>query len=298
MDVPFETPPAPLPPPTRTAPPVPPIALVFAAVLSVQLGSAIAKHLFASIGPGGSAFLRLAFGALLLLALLRPRLRGYDPAAYRAAILFGLAVAAMNFSFYSALARIPLGVAVTLEFVGPLGVAVAGSRRALDLLWIGLAAAGIILLTPWGGLRLDPAGVLFALLAGSFWAAYILLSARVGRAFPGAAGLAIALLTGALALAPVATLVAGRRLLTPLPLLLGAGVGVLSSLIPYSAEMEALRHLPTRVFGVLMSTEPAVGTLVGFVLLGQSVNARALLAVALVSIASAGASETSRRQQA
>ena len=274
---------------------LPPTALVMGAVASVQLGSALAKHLFYALGPGGAAFLRLAFGALVLLAAVRPRPGGQNRAGYRVAILFGLTVAAMNFSFYSALDRIPLGIAVTLEFVGPLGVAVAGSRKALDVLWVVLAAGGIVLLTPWGGLRLDPLGVVFALLAGIFWSMYIILSARVGRTFTGGSGLAIALSAGGLALLPVGIVSAQTALLDPRLLALGAGVGLLSSVIPYSLELEALRHLPTRVFGVLMSTEPAVAAIVGLVFLGQVLRVRAVIAIVLVTAAAVGALQQGER---
>ncbi len=269
---------------------VPPTSLVLLAVGSVQLGSAIAKHLFHALGPGGTVFLRIGFAALVLLVLWRPRLRGYARADYAVAILFGLSVAGMTFSFYSALDRIPLGIAVTLEFVGPLGMAVAGSRRLLDGVWVLLAAVGIVLLTPWGGIKLDPLGVVLALLAGSFWAAYILLSARVGRAFIGGTGLAIAMATGALVLTPVGVLSAGVSLLHPQLLLVGACVALLSSVIPYSLELEALRRLPIQVFGVLMSLEPAVAAIIGFLVLGEVVGLRALIAIVLVTVAAAGAS--------
>jgi inner membrane transporter RhtA len=179
---------------------------------------------------------------------------------------------------------------VALEFTGPLGVAVAGSRRILDAIWVVLAAAGVILLTPWGGLHLDALGVLLALLAGLFWASYIVLSAKVGRVFPGSQGLTIALLVGALALVPAGAVGGGSALLLPRTLLLGAAVGILSSVVPYTLELEALRTLPTRVFGVLMSTEPAVGALVGFVFLQQVLGLRSIAAIALVCTAAVGAS--------
>jgi inner membrane transporter RhtA len=257
------------------------------------MGSAVATHLFDSVGPVATAFLRLALGAVLLLAVWRPRLRSYSWPEYRVAILFGLVTAIMNASFYSALHRIPLGIAVTLEFVGPLSVAVVGSRRALDLLWVALAAAGIVLLTPWGGLHLDVLGVLLALLAGCCWALYIVLSARVGRAFSGGHGLAIAVTAGAIGLLPLAAASAGASLLDVRVFLIGMVVAVTSSVVPYSLEMEALRRLPTQVFGILMSTEPAVGALVGLVFLGQVLGIRAVIAIVLVTVASVGASQAS-----
>lgn len=256
--------------------------------MSVQVGSAVATHLFGSVGPVATAFLRLGFGALILLAVWRPRFRSYRWPQYQIAILFGLATAAMNATFYSALNRIPLGIAVALEFVGPMGLAIMGTQRPLDLLWVLMAATGIVLLTPWGGLHLDPLGVLLALLAGCLWALYITLSAQVGRAFTGGNGLAIAVTAGGLGLLPFAAVSAGRSLLDARVLLIGAAVAVLSSAVPYSLEMEALRRLPTRVFGILMSTEPAVGALVGLILLGQVLGARTVIAIALVTAASIG----------
>ena len=251
-------------------------------IVSVQLGAAIAKNLFDSLGPGGTVFLRIAFAALVLLVLVRPKLGGYDRNAYLVAGLFGLALALMNLSLYLAIDRIPLGVAVTLEFVGPLGVAVAGSRRILDVLWVVLAAAGILLLAPlgaFGGMDLDPVGVAFALLAGCFWASYILLSARTGSAFPGGTGLVIALCVGTVVLAPVGIAGAGSALLDPKLLLAGFGVAMLSSAIPFSLDLEALRKIPARIFGVLMSLEPAVAALAGLVVLGERLGIRAVVAI-------------------
>jgi inner membrane transporter RhtA len=262
-------------------------------IVSVQLGAAIAKSLFDSLGPGGTVFLRIAFASLVLLLLVRPKLRGHDRNAYLVAGLFGLALAMMNLSIYLAIDRIPLGVAVTLEFVGPLGVAVAGSRRVLDVLWVVLAAAGILLLAPlgaFGGMNLDPVGVAFALLAGCLWASYILLSARTGSTFPGGTGLVIALCVGTVVLAPVGIAGAGSALLDPKLLLAGFGVAMLSSAIPFSLELEALRKIPARVFGVLMSLEPAVAALAGLVVLGERLGIRAVVAIFFVTVAAAGAS--------
>jgi inner membrane transporter RhtA len=277
---------------------VPPTALVMLSIGSVQFGAAIAKNLFASLGPSGTVFLRIAFAALVLLVLVRPKLGGRDRNAYVVAGLFGLVLALMNLSFYQAIDRVPLGVAVTLEFVGPLGVAVAGSRRILDVLWVMLAAAGILLLAPlgaFGGMDLDPLGVAFALLAGCLWATYILLSARTGSAFPGGTGLVIALCVGTVVAAPVGIAAAGSALLDPKLLLAGFGVAMLSSAIPYSLELEALRKIPARIFGVLMSLEPAMATLIGLVVLGERLGIRAVVAVICVTVAAAGASLFGRR---
>ena len=270
-----------------------PTGLVLLSLGSVQFGAAIAKGLFDELGPAGTVFLRFGFAALALLVLWRPSLKGHARRSYLVAVVFGLALAAMNFTFYFALDRIPLGIAVTLEFVGPLGVAVAGSRRLLDLLWAALAAAGILLLAPlnvFGEVDLDPAGVALALLAGCFWAAYNLLSARTGSVFPGWTGLVIALFIGTVVLAPVGISGGGLALLDPRLLLAGFGVAMLSSAIPFSLELEALRKLPARVFGVLMSLEPAVAALVGFVVLGERLGTRSLAAIVLVTVAAAGAS--------
>jgi inner membrane transporter RhtA len=198
----------------------------------------------------------------------------------------------MNLAFYEALERIPLGIAVTIEFCGPLGVAVAGSRRAMDGVWVVLAACGILLLAPWGGIHLDAWGVFFALVAATCWATYIYLSARVGRVFPGGGGLALAMTAGGIALLPFGIADAGVHLFEPRLLLGGLAVALLSSVIPYSCELEALRTLPTRVFGVLMSLEPAVAAVMGFLILHQVLSARALSAIVLVTAASVGASRS------
>ena len=263
--------------------------LVLLAVLSLQVGAAFAVQLFDDLGAAGAAFGRLAFAAVVLVALWRPRVRGHGAADLRVAIAFGLVLGGMNLCIYEAMDRIPLGIAVTFEFIGPLGVALAGSRRALQLLWVALAAIGIGLLADYGGGSLDALGVAFALAAGALWAGYILLGARTGRAFPGGTGLAIAMAVGALAIAPFGIASAGDALLRPE--LLGAilAVALASSVLPYSLELEALRRVPAAVFGVLMSLEPAVAALAGFVVLGQDLAARDWLAIGLVVVASAGA---------
>lgn len=265
------------------------LLLVFVAVTSVQFGAALARTLFDEAGPAGTVFLRVVFAAVLLAVLWRPALRSHSGADWRLIAAFGLTLAAMNFFFYESIDRIPLGLAVTFEFVGPLGVAIAGSRRALDFLWVGLAAAGILLIAAPGSGELDPLGVAYALIAGGCWAAYILLSARTGRAFPGGGGLALAMCVAALVLIPAGVSAAGSALLDPEVLLLGAAVAILSSAIPYSAEFEALRLLPEHVFGVLLSLEPAVAALAGYLVLDQSLAARELFGIALVAGAVAGA---------
>lgn len=269
---------------------LPPPLLVLLSVISVQLGAALAKSLFQMIGSEGTVFLRVGFAALVLLLMWRPRLQGYTRADYTLVVLFGLAIASMNSAFYAAIARIPLGIAVTLEFVGPLGIAVVASRRRRDLLWAGLAAGGLILLAPIGNTVIDPVGVGLALLAGICWAGYILLSARVGRTFPGGTGLALSMAIAALVLIPLGVGSGGGMLLAPRVLLVGVGVAVLSTVIPFSLELEALRRLPARVFGVLMSLEPAIAALIGFVVLREATGLRALVALTLIMVASGGVS--------
>ena len=255
--------------------------MVLAAAGSLQVGAAFAVTLFDELGPAGAAFLRLAIAAAVLIAIWRPRPHG----EIGLAAAFGVTLGLMNLCIYEAMDRIPLGIAVTIEFWGPLAVAVAASRRLLDLLWVSLAGAGIVLLADPGG-SLDTAGVVFAIAAGGLWIGYILLSARVGRVYPGGSGLAIAMVFGALVTLPFGV---GGDLLAPEMLAAGAVVALASSVIPYSFELEALRRLPARVFGVLMSLEPAVAALAGLVVLGQALDGLEWLAIGLVVIASAGA---------
>jgi inner membrane transporter RhtA len=267
------------------------VGMVLVAAVSPQIGAAFAVTLFSELGPAGAAFLRLAFAAIVLWAIWRPRLTG----DLRLAGAFGVALGLMNWSFYAAIDRIPLGVAVTIEFAGPLLVAVIGSRRPLDLVWVVLAAAGIVLLVDPAGGSLDPTGVAFALAAAVCWMAYIYLSKRTGAAFSGGSGLAIAMAVGALIVLPAGVLQAGDALTDPG--LLGAAfvVAILSSVLPYSLDLEALRRLPAAVFGVLMSLDPAVAAVVGFVVLGQALGVREAFAIAMVVVASAGAASLSHR---
>ena len=268
---------------------MPPVALVVIAIASVQVGAALSKSLFDEIGPGGTVFVRVAAAALVLALVWRPSIAGRSRRELGLILPFACVLAGMNLAFYAALERLPLGIVVTFEFVGPLGVAVLGSRKPLDLAWVGLAAAGILLLSDFGTADLDGVGVALALTAGAFWGAYILLTARVGQAFPGGSGLSLAMLLAVIPLAPIGIADGGSELLVPSVLLVGAAVGILSSAIPQALELEALRHLPTGVFGVLMSLEPAVAALVGFVVLGEDLATREVVAIMLVVAASAGA---------
>jgi inner membrane transporter RhtA len=272
------------------------VAMVLAAAGSLQVGAAFAVTLFDDLGAGGAAFLRLLLAAAVLLAFWRPRLRGHSLADLRTAGAFGIGLGLMNWAIYEAIDRIPLGVAVTIEFWGPLAVAVLGSRRALDLVWVALAACGILLLAKPGGGDIDAAGVALALLAGGCWAAYIGLSTRTGRAFPGGTGLAIAMAVGALVVFPAGAVQGGSALLQPGLLASALVVALASSVLPYSLELEALRRLPGAVFGVLMSLEPAVAALAGLAVLGQSLVAREWVAIALVVTASAGAAALGARR--
>jgi inner membrane transporter RhtA len=267
-------------------------ALVLAAAFSVQAGAAVAKSLFSELGPPGVVFLRLLFGGAALWAISRPRLRGRARRELRLLVALGVVLVSMNLSFYESLQRLPLGIAVTVEFLGPLGVAVAGSRRLVDLVWVAGAGAGVALLADGGGRAVHPLGLVLAAVAGCFWACYILLGVRVGRVFAGASGLAPAMALGALLSLPWAVVAARSHLVEPRLLGAGVGVGLLSSALPWSLELEALRRLPAHVFGVVLSLEPAVAALLGFALLGEHLRLRAWIAVALVVLASAGASRT------
>jgi inner membrane transporter RhtA len=270
---------------------VPPAAYVVAGIVSAQVGAAVAKFLFAALGPAATVSLRTAFAALVLLLVWRPRLRGRTRADQLAVLMLGVTMAGMSLSFYPALERIPLGVAVTLSFAGPLGIALVGSRRRLDFLWGVLAVAGILVLSPIGG-TVDPLGGALALLGGAFWATSILLSARIGRTTPGGGGLALAMAVAAVATLPFGVAAGERVAADPRLLLAALGVGLLSSVVPFSLELEALRRIPVRVFGVLMSLEPAIAALVGLVLLGEALGMREMAAIGLVVTASVGATRT------
>lgn len=269
---------------------VPPQILLLLSVLSVQLGASIAKNLFPILGTGGTVFVRISLAALIFLSFTRPRLRDYTRRHYLLIVLFGVTIAGMNSFYYMSINRLPLGVATTLEFIGPLSVALVGSRRVWDFVWIVLAAAGIILLSPIGGNTLDPLGVGLALLAGAGWASYILLNARIGQASPGNGGLALAMSVAAILLMPFGVTSIGPLAHSLPVLLLAIGMAVLSTVIPFSLELEALRRIPPHVFGVLMSLEPAISALIGFIVLHEALGLRALIAMMLIIIASGGVS--------
>jgi inner membrane transporter RhtA len=271
---------------------VPPPAQVLAGILSVQIGAALAKQLFGAVGSVGTVALRLFFAAVVLLVAWRPSMR-LGRRAWAVVVAYGLVLGAMNLTFYLALAQIPLGVVVTIEFLGPLAVAVGGSRRWLDGLWALLAAGGVVLLTEGRG-DLHLAGILLALAAAACWASYILLSAALGRHTSDGGGLALGMTLAAVVVIPVGIVDSGSALLEPWVLAVGLGVALLSSVIPYSLELEALRRIPPKVFGVLLSLEPAVAALVGMVVLGEHLRPVQWLAVLLVVAASAGATRMAR----
>jgi inner membrane transporter RhtA len=293
---------------------VPPSALVVTGIVSVQVGAGLAGRLFSQVTPATMTGLRLwtaavlmaAFGGRGLARSVRDLVR--DRAWRDGAIVlaFGLTLGVMNFSIYQAFARIPLGIAVTIEFLGPLAVAVASSRRLVDLVWVALAGGGVALLSNgWSSLAVrspaSPApggsalglavtGVVFALVAAAGWAAYILLSRSTGRRFPGSSGLAIALVIAAVVVTPAAATGSGLgSALRPEVLGTGIAVGLLSSVIPYRFEMEALRRIPARIFGIWMSLEPAVAAVVGLILLSESLAPREWAAIGCVIGACAGA---------
>ncbi|PZG93631.1 EamA family transporter [Streptomyces sp. NTH33] len=269
-----------------------PVGLVLGGCVSVQFGGALAVALMPRAGALGVVTLRLVVAAIVLLVVCRPRLRGHSRTDWGTVVVFGIAMAGMNGLFYQAAARIPLGPAVTLEVLGPLALSVLASRRAVNLVWAGLALGGVFLLGGGGFGSLDPVGVAFALAAGGMWAAYIVFSARTGRRFPQADGLALAMAVGAVLFLPLGIAEAGAKLVDPVTLGLGAAVALLSSVLPYTLELLALRRLPASTFAILMSLEPALAATAGFLVLGQSLTAPQAVAIALVIAASMGAVRT------
>ncbi len=253
----------------------------------MQVGSSLAKQLFDAVGPLGTVALRLFFAAAVLLAVWRPSLR-VARRTWAVVLAYGVTLGLMNLCFYEGLARLPLGIAVTTEFLGPLAVALAGSRRWLDVVWTLLAGAGVVLLAEGGG-ELDLVGFAFALAAGLFWGLYILVGAALGRHSTEGTGLALGMAVAALVAVPVGVADGGTALFVPWVLLAGLGVAVLSSVIPYTLDLEALRRIPARVFGILMSLEPAMAALIGLIVLGESLLWSQWVAVLCVVAASAGA---------
>ncbi|WTK76128.1 EamA family transporter [Streptomyces sp. NBC_01515] len=269
-----------------------PVGLVLAGGISVQFGGALAVTLMPRVGALGVVTLRLLVAAVVLLVICRPSVRGHSRADWTTVVVFGITMAAMNGLFYQSLARIPLGPAVTLEVLGPLALSVLTSRRALNAVWAGLALAGVFLLGGGGFSSLDPVGVAFALGAGAMWATYIIFSARTGRRFPQADGLALAMVVAAVVFLPLGVVESGTKLLNPATIALGSAVAILSSVLPYTLELLALRRLPSSTFAILMSLEPAVAATAGFLILHQALSAPEAMAIALVIAASMGAVRT------
>lgn len=271
---------------------VPPTALVLLGIVSVQLGSALAKQLFSEVGSFGTVALRLFFAAAILMLLWRPSLR-MSRQAWTVVVAYGLTLGLMNLCFYLALDRLPLGIAVTVEFLGPLTVALIGSRRWLDALWAALAAAGVVLLMGGGG-EVDLIGLLFALAAGACWGLYIVVSAALGRHTTEGNGLALGMIVAVLVAVPIGVVDSGAALVQPWVLVAGLGLALLSSVVPYSLDLEALRTMPPRVFGILMSLEPAMAALIGLVVLQELLHWSQWIAVLCVVVASVGATRGSR----
>lgn len=277
-------------------PRVPAPLLAVTAIFSVQFGSAVARTHFDEVGPTGAAALRLGFAAVILLIVVRPRVRHWSRTQWLAAIVLGIALAGMNSLIYLALDRIPLGVAVTLEFTGPLVLALVQTRRIRDAAWALIAFCGVLLLGLGSSGSVALGGVVLAFGAAAFWALYIVANSRAGKAIAGIDGLVVAVVVAAVVVIPfgagrAATAIASDPRLVPIFI----GVAVLTSALPYALEMIALRALPTRVFGVLSSLGPAVAALAGFAVIGQALTPREIVAIALVTIASVGVTLTVRR---
>jgi inner membrane transporter RhtA len=275
-----------------------PVAVLIIAMFCFQLGAALAKQVFPIVGAAGATALRLGLSSLMLLAVFRPwRLR---PSARDAGniVIYGVAMGCMNLCFYLSMARIPLGLAVALEFTGPLSVAIASSRRAIDFCWVALAALGLIALLPLGfeSKPLDSEGVALALAAGVFWALYIVFGQKAGGTHGGQTA-ALGTVIAAIVIVPVGFEHAGTALLSPALLPIGCAMAIVSSALPYSLEMYALTRLPARTFGVLMSGDPALGALAGMAFLGETLSMVQWFAIASIMVASAGSAATTRRPQ-
>lgn len=274
---------------------IPPIPAVMLSIISVQCGAAIAKGLFPELGAAATASLRIGISAVILLIAFRPNFRTITTQQWKSVIPYGLSLGAMNMIFYLAIERIPIGLGVALEFVGPLLVAIFGSKRPIDFIWVFIAAAGIALIAPWTNNGLDLIGVLLALLAGGFWAAYILLGGKISKIMKGGDAVTIGMLAATIFILPFGILSGGFVNLTPKLLGLGTALALLSSAIPFTLEMKALRQLPARTFSILMSLEPAVASICGLIFLQEYLSFKQTLAVAAVVIASAGSTLTARR---
>jgi inner membrane transporter RhtA len=275
---------------------IPPVPAVLLSIISVQAGAAVAKGLFPVLGAGSTTLIRVGLSALILFAINRTNLRNLTAQQWKAVIPYGVVLGAMNLIFYLAIKRVPLGLGVTLEFVGPLMLAVFSSRHAMDLLWVLLAAAGIVLIAPWDTKAIDPVGVVLALLAGGFWAAYIVLGARTSKLLNDRDAVTVGMLFGTLVVLPFGISGGSLLQLTPMMLMTGTTLALLSSAIPFTLEMSALRQMPARTFSILLSLEPAVAAICGLLFLHESLSLYEWMAVMLVVIASAGAALTSKKR--
>jgi inner membrane transporter RhtA len=274
---------------------IPPVPAVLLAIISVQSGAAIAKTLFPAIGAAGTASIRIGISAIILLIAYRPNLFQITPKQWKIVIPYGLSLGAMNLIFYMAIERIPIGLAVTLEFIGPLLVAIIGSKRLIDYCWVLLAAIGIFLIAPWTNSRLDMLGVLFALIAGALWAAYIVLGGKISKIMNGGQAVSTGMLFAALLILPFGFYENGLANLTPKLFGMGVALALLSSAIPFTLEMKALGQLPPRTFSILMSLEPAAASICAFIFLQENLSFYEILAVVCVVIASAGSTLTAKR---
>lgn len=274
---------------------LPPVPAVLLAIISVQCGAAIAKTLFPALGAAGTASIRIGVSALILLLAYRPNLKQITPQQWKIVVPYGLSLGAMNLVFYFAIERIPIGLAVTLEFIGPLLVAIIGSRRIVDYLWVLLAAAGIVLIAPWTNSRIDTLGVLFALLAGALWAAYIVLGGKISKIMNSGQAVSTGMLFAALLILPFGFYENGLINLTPKLFGMGVALALLSSAIPFTLEMKALGQLPPRTFSILMSLEPAAASICAFIFLQENLTLYEILAVVCVVVASAGSTLTAKK---
>ncbi|MBB5366992.1 MULTISPECIES: EamA family transporter [unclassified Janthinobacterium] len=276
-----------------------PFLAILASVTSLGLGTSWAKHtLFPLVGAQGTTAVRVGFSALLLLLFWRPWRWSLRRADARAVVLYGAALGAMNLCFYLALRTIPFGIAVAIEFAGPLTVALLSSRRPLDFAWVALAITGLGVLLPFGHnvSGLDPTGVAFAMAAAVFWASYIVFGKRASHLHAGHS-VSLGLLAAAVVVVPVGVLHAGSALLSPTVLLVGLGVALISSAIPISLEMVALKRLPPQAFGIITSMEPAVAAILALILLDEYLSTVQWLAIAMIMAASMGSSVTAQRRQ-
>lgn len=274
-----------------------PIGLLLIAMASIQTGASLAKSLFPIVGAQGTTTLRLVFASVILLLTLRPWRARFTAKSLRTIFIYGIALGGMNFLFYMSLRSVPLGIAVALEFTGPLAVALYSSRKAIDFVWIALAATGLLLLIPMGetSANLDLTGVAYALGAGVCWAAYILFGQKAG-VDNGIQTAALGVLIAAIFIAPIGMVHAGTALLDIALIPTAIGVAILSTALPYSLEMVALTRMPARTFGTLASIEPVFGALSGMLFLHEDLTLLQWLAIAAIILASAGATLTSQRE--